>query len=104
MSSPMSTALIHLRDELGAFCRRHQIRRLRVFGSTARREDGPESDVDLLVEFRPGHAPGWEIVALEEELSGLLDGRRVDLVNPKYMNHRLRDRILAEAETLYDEG
>ncbi|MBM3303086.1 MAG: nucleotidyltransferase domain-containing protein, partial [Deltaproteobacteria bacterium] len=65
---------------------------------------GPDSDVDLLVEFEPDHTPGWEIVDIEEDLSALLGGRKVDLINPKYLNRRFKDRVLAEAEVLHAEG
>jgi uncharacterized protein len=89
-------------EQLAEFCRRHHIRRLSLFGSILRddfRPDGDQpSDVDVLVEFEPGHTPGWEIVDIEAELSRLFGGRRVDMVNPKYLNHRLRDRILSSAE------
>ena len=86
------------------FCRRHHIRRLSVFGSVLRDDFRPDSDVDVLVEFQPGHTPGWEVVDLEDELSGLFGGRPVDLVNPKYLNPRLRDRILKSAVVQYAEG
>jgi len=64
---------------------------------------GPESDVDVLVEFAPGHTPGLEIVDIEEELSQLLGGRKVDMVNPKYLNRRIKDHVLATAEVQYAE-
>jgi uncharacterized protein len=89
---------------LADFCNRHHIRRLSLFGSALREDFRPDSDVDLLVEFQPGHTPGWEIVDLEEELSALFGGRRVDVVNPKYLNPRLRERILASAVVQYAEG
>jgi uncharacterized protein len=89
---------------LADFCRRHHITRLSVFGSALRDDFRPDSDVDVLVEFQPGHTPGWEIVDIEEELGRLLGGRRVDLVNPKYLNHRLRDAILNSAVVQYAEG
>jgi len=54
------------------------------------------------VEFEPGRALGFGLIRVEE-LSELLGGHRVDLVNPKYLNHRLRDRILADAELQYAE-
>jgi hypothetical protein len=92
------------KDKLAGFCRRRRIRRLALFGSVVRDDFGPESDVDVLVEFAPGHTPGLEIVDVEEELSDLLGGRRVDLVNPKYLNRRLKARVLAEAEVQYAEG
>jgi uncharacterized protein len=90
--------------QLADFCRRHHIRRLSVFGSVLRDDFRPESDVDVLVEFQPGHTPGWEVIDIEEELGSLFGGRRVDLVNPKYLNPRLRDRILASAVVQYAEG
>ena len=86
-------------------CRRYHIRRLALFGSTARGEAGPESDLDFLVEYHPGHRPGLvTLQQIQDELSGLCGGRRVDLVNPKYLNPRLKDRILAEAQLQYGEG
>ena len=60
--------------------------------------------MDVLIEFAPGHTPGWEIVDIEEELSGILGGRKVDIVNPKYLNRRLKNRVLSEAEVQYAEG
>ena len=89
---------------LAEFCRRHGIRKLSFFGSVLRKDFGPDSDVDVLVEFAPGHTPGLEIVDIEEELSRLFGGRRVDLVNPKYLNRRLKDRVLAQAEVQYAQG
>ena len=58
----------------------------------------------MLVEFEPGHTPGWEIVDIAEDFSQLFDGHRVDMVNPKYLNRRLKARVLAEAEVQYAEG
>ena len=46
------------RDRIADFCRRNHIRRLSLFGSVLRDDFGPESDVDVLVEFDPGHTPG----------------------------------------------
>ncbi len=91
------------RDQIEVFCRKHHIRKLSVFGSALRDDFDPDSDVDVLVEFAPGHTPGLEIVDIEDELSRLLGGRKVDLVNPKYLNRRLKDRVLAEAEVQYAE-
>ena len=90
---------------LGRFCRRHQIVRLSLFGSAARGEMRPQSDLDFLVEYEAGHR--HSLVALqqvEDELSELCGGRKVDLVNPRYLNPRLRDRVLAEAQVQYAEG
>ena len=92
------------RDALAAFCRRNHILKLSFFGSVLREDFGPESDVDVLVEFAPGHTPGLEVVDIQEELSGLLGGRKVDIVNPKYLNRRLKPRVLQSAQVQYAEG
>jgi predicted nucleotidyltransferase len=93
-------------QDIAEFCRRHQIRRLSLVGSILREDFRPggdqPSDVDFLVEFEPGHSLGWEIVDIEAELSRLVGGRRVDMVNPKYLNRRLKDRVLASARPLYE--
>jgi len=68
---------------------------LAVFGSAARGEAGPESDVDLLVEFE-GRATFDRYMALKDFLEELL-GRRVDLVTRKALNERLRPRVEEEA-------
>ena len=93
--------LIIPKDRIADFCRRYQIRKLSLFGSVLREDFGPDSDVDVLVEFEPGHTVGFEIIDMEEELSELFGGRKVDLINAKYLNWRLRDRVLAEAEVQY---
>lgn len=97
----MSPTQLIDRDELAAFCRRNHIARLALFGSALRADFGPESDIDVLVEFEPGHIPGLKFVSIERELSGLFSGRRVDLVTPKFLNSRIRDHVLTSAEPLY---
>jgi hypothetical protein len=92
------------RDEIAAFCRRHHIRKLSLFGSVLRDDFQPDSDVDVLVEFEPGHVVGFGIVEIEEELSRLFGGHKVDMVREKYLNRRLRNRILASAQVQYAEG
>ena len=67
-------------------------------GSVLRQDFGPDSDVDVLVEFEPDHVPGFiALHEMEEELSGLLGGRAVDLVTERFLNRRIRDRVLAGA-------
>jgi predicted nucleotidyltransferase len=85
------------------FCRRHHIRKLALFGSVLREDFGPESDVDVLVEFEPGHVPGLAFFEMERELSELL-GRKVDLNTPRFLSPYFRDRVLAEAEEQYVAG
>jgi predicted nucleotidyltransferase len=55
-----------------AFCERHHVARLAVFGSVLRDDFDADSDVDVLVEFQPGHVPGLHFVSMERELSTLL--------------------------------
>lgn len=88
-------------DAVSAFCRRHNIKRLALFGSVLREDFGPDSDIDVLVEFQPGHVPGFKFVSIERELSTLLNGRRVDMVTAKFLNARIRDHVLSTAEPLY---
>jgi predicted nucleotidyltransferase len=89
------------RAAIKAFCERHHVARLAVFGSVLRDDFGADSDVDVLVEFQSGHVPGLNFLSMERELSGLLHGRRVDLVTPKFLNVRIREQVLREAEPLY---
>ncbi|HEY3383622.1 MAG TPA: nucleotidyltransferase family protein [Vicinamibacterales bacterium] len=88
-------------EAVSAFCRRHHIARLALFGSVLRDDFRPDSDVDVLVEFLPGHVPGLRFVTNEREFSALLHGRRVDLVTPKFLNARIREHVLSTAESLY---
>lgn len=84
-----------------AFCRKNHIRKLSVFGSATRGELGPESDLDILVEFEPDHTPGlFSIVRMEMELSETL-GRKVDLRTPEDLSPYFRDEVMASAELQY---
>lgn len=92
------------RNRLAEFCRRHHIRRLSLFGSVLRDDFRPDSDIDVLVEFEPGQVIGLRIIDIEDELSELLGGRKVDLVSVKSLNPRLRDRVLTSAVVQYAKG
>jgi len=87
-------------EALKAFCRRHHIRKFSFFGSILREDFTGDSDVDVLVEFEPGHTPGPVFFSMEKELSGLM-GRKVDLNTIGFLSHFFRDQILAEAEPQY---
>ena len=89
------------KDKIVAFCRKHHIRRLALFGSVIRDDFRPESDVDVLVEFEPGKTPGFAFFTMEDELSDIL-GRKVDLNTPRSLSKYFRDEVLDEAEVLYD--
>jgi len=94
MASPAPSARI------AEFCERNRIIRMSVFGSAIRDDFGPESDVDVLVEFEPGHAPGLDFFGMQEELSEIF-GRRVDLNTPGWLSPYFRTEVLAEARPLY---
>ncbi len=70
------------------------------------REDfRPDSDLDVLVEFEPGHTPGLiRLAGMEIELSELLDGRKVDMNRPLCLSRFFRDEVLTEAEPVYVAG
>jgi predicted nucleotidyltransferase len=87
--------------EIEAFCRKHHIRRLALFGSVLRDDFTDESDIDVLVEFEPGHTPGFAFFSMQDELSEML-GRRVDLNTPDDLSKYYRDEVLNEAEPYYD--
>jgi len=89
------------RSELSAFCRKHNIRRLAFFGSVLRDDFGPESDVDVLVEFDPNAKIGLiKFAGIEIEL-GKIIGRKVDLNTEGFISKYFRDRVLTEAEDIY---
>ncbi|UCC87797.1 MAG: nucleotidyltransferase family protein [Anaerolineales bacterium] len=96
--------LVIPKSRIVEFCRRHHIRQLALFGSVLREDFNPESDIDVLVEFEPGHVPGLALIRMQDELSALLGGRQVDLVTPKFLHPRIRDRVMAEMEIQYAQG
>lgn len=90
------------REGLAAFCRKYHIRRLAFFGSVLRSDFGPASDVDVLVEFAPDAVKGFfELYDMEQELSGMLGGRRVEIVTAKGLSKYFREQVLSEAEVQY---
>ncbi len=87
--------------EIADFCRRHAITRLSLFGSVLREDFSPSSDIDVLVEFLPGKAPGFIAFAgMQMELSKIL-GRTVDLRTPADLSGYFRDEVLREARLLH---
>jgi predicted nucleotidyltransferase len=87
----MDSSLASLLSEL---CRRYHVRKLALYGSTLRGEDGPESDIDLIVEFLPGKTPGLLTIArMERELSAIY-GKKVDLRTPQELSRYFRDEVM----------
>jgi predicted nucleotidyltransferase len=89
-------------DQLAKFCKRRHISKLAFFGSALRTDFGPDSDIDVLVEFEHGHTPGLTFIDIQDELSELLGGRQVDLVTPKFLNDRIKDRVLKDARVAFE--
>jgi len=90
------------KERIADFCRRNHIRRLALFGSVLRDDFGPDSDVDVLVEFEPAARVGLlRLAGMEIELGEIL-GRKVDLNTPGFLSQYFRDKVLAEAEVQYD--
>lgn len=89
------------RDQLAEFCREHGIARLSLFGSAARDQLGPDSDIDVLVQFVTGRRVGLRFITVQEELQALL-GRKVDLNTPSFLSPHIRRRVEAEAVPIYE--
>lgn len=87
-------------EQIERFCRTHHIRKLALFGSVLREDFGDGSDVDVLVEFEEGHAPGFSFFAMQDELSAIL-GRPVDLNTPGFLSPGFRDQVVRDARVLY---
>ena len=90
--------------KIAALCRKYGVKKLSLFGSAARGEMGPESDVDLMVEFKPGQAPSlWDGPDMHREFSSLFKGRRVDLVPPEIMRNPYRRKAIEpDLEIIYE--
>jgi uncharacterized protein len=87
-------------ERLSAVCEEYGIAVLLVFGSVARGEATPSSDIDLLYQLRPGARLGWEIEDLADDLADIF-GRPVDLLSSASLHPRLRSAVLDEARPLY---
>ncbi len=90
------------KDAIAAFCERHHIRKLSFFGSVLTEDFGPESDIDVLVEFEEGHTPGLitfggMMVALSEILN-----MQVDLLTPPDLSRYFRDEVVERAQVQYE--
>ena len=91
-------------DKIAEFCRRNGIQSLSLFGSVLRDDFTPESDVDVLVEFKPGRTPGLAFFgSIPDALSEIL-GRRVDLNTAQCLSPYFRQKVLDEAEVVYVES
>ena len=90
--------------EFGAFCRRHGIRKLALFGSVLTPRFSASSDVDVLVEFEPQERAGYlRMAAMERELSKLFGGKKVDLRTPSELSPYFRQQVVNEAVVEYSK-
>lgn len=88
-------------QQITEFCRRNHISKLSLFGSVLRSDFGPDSDVDMLVEFMPEQCPGFfGLAGMEIELTELL-GRKVGLQTPEELSRYFRQNVLDSAQVLY---
>lgn len=97
----MSSQVEIPRTEIEQICERYRIVRLAVFGSAISEDFGPDSDVDILVEFEAGHTPGFGFARLQRELSGIL-GRQVDLHTCRSLSRYFRDEVIQQSEVVYE--
>ena len=93
------------RSRLASFCRDRGIKRLAIFGSALRADFGPESDIDLLVDFEPDRRISlFDMAGMEQEFSEIL-GRKVDMIErsgvERSRNYIRRAEILGTAVTIY---
>jgi len=87
--------------ELAEFCKRNHILKLSLFGSVLHDSFNSDSDIDILVEFDPEFVPGFALIRMEDELSTILGGRKVDLGTPKFLNRRIRSQTEVEGVVQY---
>ena len=98
----MHTGLNLDKHTVQQFCESHSIRRLALFGSQAKGTAGPDSDVDLLVDFELDGVPGLlGMAAIEDELSKLLGGRKVDLRTARDLSRHFRQEVMDTAQVQY---
>ena len=90
---------------LAAFCQKHGIKRFAIYGSALREDFGPESDIDVLVEFAADRIPGLlGLAGMELALSDLFSGHKVDLRTPEDLSRYFRQEVLDTAEIQYAQG
>lgn len=90
------------KKQIRDYCQRNHIKRLALFGSFLRDDFGSDSDIDVLVEFEKGHTPGFfDLDRMEEQLSLLFHGRKIDLRTSHDLSRYFQEKIMANAEVLY---
>jgi predicted nucleotidyltransferase len=95
----VSAAIDIPQEKIADFCQRHHITKMALFGSVLRDDFGPESDVDVIVEFHPEHIPGLAFFSMQDELAAII-GRRVDMHTPLELSRYFK-HVFQEARTIY---
>ena len=91
-------------EKINKFCKKHNIKKMSLFGSALRNELTPDSDIDILVEFDKSNIPSFFFLfLLEKELSNYVNGREVDIRTPDDLSMYFRDQVMESAEVLYIE-
>ena len=89
-------------EAIRAYCKQRPIKRLSLFGSALRDDFGPDSDIDMLIEYAPeAKIDAYAILRQQADLCELI-GRPVDLGTPQSLNPYIRDEVIESAEPLYD--
>ncbi len=97
----MSLPIVIDKEEIAAFCRKHHLTKLSLFGSVLTERFGPDSDVDVLFEYDPKHIPTlFGVVRMERELSEIL-GRKADMRTREDLSKYFRDDVLRTAVVQY---
>ena len=92
------------KEQLAQFCETYHVRRISLYGSALRDDFGPDSDIDILIDFEPGFKAGLlKMARMENELSDML-GRKVDLRTPGDLSRYFRQEVLESAEVAYAKG
>lgn len=89
------------KEQIAAFCVRHHLVKLALFGSVLTDRFGPDSDVDVLFEYDPAHVPSlFDVVRMERELSEIL-GHKADMRTPQDLSRYFRDEVVRHAVVQY---
>jgi len=98
----MNASLEFSETDLAYLCMEYHVQRLMVFGSALGDAFGPESDIDLLVEFEPDTRAGYFLIVVLQDRLAALFGREVDLLTDGALNPRYRQSVMASAQVLYE--
>ena len=88
---------------LKAFCETHGVKRLAFFGSAITDQFRAESDVDVLLEFRPGCVPGFAFFSLQDELEAIL-GQSVGVTTPGGLHPLIQEEVVRGAQAYYEHS